>query len=156
MICIGPLQVNIDRREVFLDGAPVRIGGRAFDMLAVLIAANGGLVSKNEMLRRVWPNAIVEENNLQVHMSTLRKLLGESRGLIQTVSGRGYRLVQSASAPAASGEPRAAGSNAADGPVDLPQGAGVQNNLPVHFSPLIGRDKALAGWSRRRSPPRAR
>lgn len=147
MICIGPLQVNIDRREVFLDGAPVRIGGRAFDMLAVLIAANGGLVSKNEMLRRVWPNAIVEENNLQVHMSTLRKLLGESRGLIQTVSGRGYRLVQSASAPAASGEPRAAGSNAADEPVDLPQGAGVQNNLPVHFSPLIGRDKALGDVS---------
>jgi DNA-binding winged helix-turn-helix (wHTH) protein len=100
MIHIGPLQVDLERREVILDGQPVRLGSRAFDMLAVLIAANGGLVSKNEMLKQVWPNAIVEENNLQVHMSALRKMLGESRGLIQTVSGRGYRLVPRASSPA--------------------------------------------------------
>src|SRR5579859_7480616 len=79
MIQIGPLEVDVERREVFLDGRPVRLGSRAFDMLAVLIAANGGLVSKNELLKQVWPNAIVEENNLQVHMSALRKMLGESR-----------------------------------------------------------------------------
>ena len=95
MIRIGPLQVDLASRELFLDGQPVRLGSRAFDMLAVLIAANGALVSKNELLKQVWPDTIVEENNLQVHMSALRKVLGESRGLIQTVSGRGYRLVPS-------------------------------------------------------------
>ncbi|SEE89450.1 Predicted ATPase [Burkholderia sp. WP9] len=138
MICIGPLQVDIDRREVFLHGTPVRIGSRAFDMLAVLIAANGGLVSKNEMLKQVWPNAVVEENNLQVHMSTLRKLLGDSRGLIQTVSGRGYRLVHNGSAASAAVTP-----DAGDHAEERAQGRNVQHNLPVHFSALIGRDKAL-------------
>lgn len=97
MIRIGPLQVDIGRREVCIDGEPVRPGSRAFDMLVVLIEANGGLVSKSDLLKQVWPNAFVEENNLQVHMSALRKMLGEHRGLIQTASGRGYRLVRGAS-----------------------------------------------------------
>ena len=138
MIHIGPLQVDVERREVFLDGQPVRLGSRAFDMLAVLISANGGLVSKNEMLKQVWPNAIVEENNLQVHMSALRKMLGESRGLIQTVSGRGYRLVPRVSSTAASGNAED------DDPLDdVMQGARVPHNLPVNLSALIGRDRAL-------------
>ncbi|SOE95724.1 Predicted ATPase [Burkholderia sp. D7] len=138
MIHIGPLHVDVERREVFLDGQPVRLGSRAFDMLAVLIAANGGLVSKNEMLKQVWPNAIVEENNLQVHMSALRKVLGESRGLIQTVSGRGYRLVPRTSSTVAS-------SNADDdGKLgDVMQGESIPHNLPVNLSVLIGRDQAL-------------
>src|ERR1700758_1361637 len=84
MFRIGPLQVDVASRELFLDGQPVRLGSRAFDMLAVLIAANGALVSKNELLEQVWPDTIVEENNLQVHMSALRKVLGDNRGLIQT------------------------------------------------------------------------
>ncbi|MBB3261700.1 putative ATPase [Paraburkholderia bannensis] len=137
MIRIGPLQVNIDRREVSLDGERVRLGSRAFDMLAVLIAANGGLVSKKDMLRQVWPNAVVGDNNLQVHMSALRKMLGENRGLIQTVSGRGYRLVPSAAADAA-GE-----SGYGNELEDLTQRRSVRNNLPAHFSALIGRDKAI-------------
>ena len=149
MICIGPLQVDLDRREVWLDGAPVRIGSRAFDMLAVLIAANGGLVSKNDMLKQVWPNAVVEENNLQVHMSTLRKLLGESRGLIQTVSGRGYRLVRNGTAASAVTEYDGGATALPDArearnePDERSPGRHVHNNLPVHFSALIGRDKAL-------------
>lgn len=143
MICIGPLQVDIDRREMLIDGTPVRIGSRAFDMLAVLIAANGGLVSKNDMLKQVWPNAVVEENNLQVHMSTLRKLLGESRGLIQTVSGRGYRLVRNGTAASTAAEWDAGEAEVPDQPEDRPPGRVAQNNLPVHFSALIGRDKAL-------------
>ncbi|MFP3562790.1 ATP-binding protein [Paraburkholderia sp. SIMBA_030] len=138
MIHIGPLQVDVERREVFLDGQPVRLGSRAFDVLAVLIAANGGLVSKNEMLKQVWPNAIVEENNLQVHMSTLRKMLGESRGLIQTVSGRGYRLVPRVSSTAASGN-----ADDDDKLERVGQGVSVPHNLPVNLSALIGRDQAL-------------
>ena len=63
MIRIGPLQVDLASRELLLDGQPVRIGSRAFDMLAVLIAAKGELVSKNDMLKQIWPDTIVEENN---------------------------------------------------------------------------------------------
>ncbi|MGF6574825.1 putative ATPase/DNA-binding winged helix-turn-helix (wHTH) protein [Paraburkholderia sp. GAS333] len=140
MICIGPLQVDTERREVFLEGEPVHLGGRAFDMLAVLIAANGKLVSKNEMLRQVWPNAIVEDNNLQVHMSALRKMLGESRRLIQTVSGRGYRLIRSN--PTA-GETDAPELNESEQRMDVARGREVLHNLPAHFSALIGRDKAI-------------
>jgi predicted ATPase/DNA-binding winged helix-turn-helix (wHTH) protein len=142
MICIGPIQVDIGRREVFLDGIAVRLGSRAFDMLAVLIAANGGLVSKDEMLKQVWPNTIVEENNLQVHMSALRKVLGGSRGLIQTVSGRGYRLV-----PAGASKNAVTGQPPGGEPEHLSLGRGVPNNLPAHNSALIGRDEAIGDVS---------
>lgn len=135
MICIGPLQVDLARREIALDGQPVRLGSRAFDILAILIAADGALVSKNDMLRLVWPDTIVEENNLQVHMSALRKVLGESRALIQTVSGRGYRLVLPGSPAAASEDTNRDERNARIAP--------VPNNLPSNASELIGRDTAL-------------
>jgi predicted ATPase/DNA-binding winged helix-turn-helix (wHTH) protein len=145
MIRIGPLQVDLTSRELLLDGQPVRIGSRAFDMFAVLIAAKGELVSKNDMLKEVWPDTIVEENNLQVHMSALRKVLGESRGLIQTVSGRGYRLVarqspvQHASGVTLSGFGRdlQAANDRQSAAAHIP------HNLPASFSPLIGRDDAL-------------
>jgi predicted ATPase/DNA-binding winged helix-turn-helix (wHTH) protein len=94
MIRIGKLQVDIERREVTSEGLPLRIGSRALGVLEVLIAARGSLVSKDEIMARVWPNTIVEENNLQVQIATLRKVLGEDRELIRTVPGRGYLLVE--------------------------------------------------------------
>ncbi|WP_176061227.1 winged helix-turn-helix domain-containing protein [Paraburkholderia sp. BCC1876] len=138
MIRIGSLLVDLERREVLADGKPVRLGSRAFDMLAVLIAANGELVSKNEMLKAVWPNAIVEENNLQVHMSALRKMLGDSRGLIRTVSGRGYRLLQSRApnTPDDADHEEHVAERATSHPA-------TPHNLPGSYSPLIGRGKAL-------------
>jgi predicted ATPase/DNA-binding winged helix-turn-helix (wHTH) protein len=141
MLRIGPLQVDVASRELFLDGQPVRLGSRAFDMLAVLIAANGALVSKNEMLEQVWPDTVVEENNLQVHMSALRKVLGDNRGLIQTVSGRGYRLVRRATATPDTSQ--ADGGDELEDADDLIHGRTVPNNLPSHSSALIGRDKAI-------------
>jgi TolB-like protein len=69
----------------------VSLGGRALDVLAALTAAAGETVSKNALLDRVWPGLTVEENNLQVQISALRRVLGE--GWIVTVPGRGYRLV---------------------------------------------------------------
>ncbi|MFM0224072.1 ATP-binding protein [Paraburkholderia dipogonis] len=142
MTRIGPLQVDLASRELFLDGQPVRIGSRAFDILAVLIAANGALVSKSAMLEQVWPDTIVEENNLQVHMSALRKVLGESRNLIQTVSGRGYRLVSRE----ASAEQR--GNTVRDYALEtagpIPSVRNVPNNLPANSSALIGRDQAIS------------
>ncbi|MFM0396255.1 ATP-binding protein [Paraburkholderia phytofirmans] len=142
MIRIGPLQVDLASRELFLDGQPVRIGSRAFDILAVLIGANGALVSKSTMLEQVWPDTLVEENNLQVHMSALRKVLGESRNLIQTVSGRGYRLV-SRDAPAEhTGKP--ARDNAPYAADHIASLHSIPNNLPASSSSLVGRDQAIS------------
>jgi TolB-like protein/DNA-binding winged helix-turn-helix (wHTH) protein len=81
------------RRELHADGAVVQLGGRAFDVLMVLIEARGALVTKDEIMTRVWPDTVVEENNLVVQISALRKALGEDRDLIRTVSGRGYRFI---------------------------------------------------------------
>ncbi|MGU7772677.1 ATP-binding protein [Burkholderia sp. MR1-5-21] len=93
MIRIGTLHVFLDKREIRSNGKPVRIGSRAFEILELLIRAGGALVSKDEIMQRVWPQTVVEENNLQVHIAALRKALADDRDLIVTVPGRGYRLV---------------------------------------------------------------
>jgi TolB-like protein len=79
-------------RRLMADDAPVPLGSRSFDLLLALVEARGALVGKDELLRRVWPGSIVEENNLQVQVSALRKALGEDAGLIVTIAGRGYRF----------------------------------------------------------------
>ena len=93
MVRIGQLLISIESREIQLDSESLRIGSRAFDILELLIRAQGTLVSKDEIMRRVWPDTVVEENNLQVHVAALRKALGADRDLIKTVPGRGYRLI---------------------------------------------------------------
>src|SRR6476619_6328572 len=77
-------------RRLVVGGAPVAIGARAFDVLVVLAERAGQLVSKQELLDLVWPGLVVEENNLQVQITTLRKVLGPQA--IVTIPGRGYRL----------------------------------------------------------------
>src|ERR1700758_5867375 len=89
----GRFQVLVHRREFLADGVPVPLGSRAFDVLMVLIEAGGELVTKDEILNRVWPGMVVEEHSLQFHISALRKILGRDRGFIKTISGRGYRFV---------------------------------------------------------------
>ncbi|WP_263223872.1 response regulator [Pseudomonas alabamensis] len=91
MIRLGNATVSLERREVFLDDRPVRIGGRAFDILAVLIRAQGRIVAKDELINQVWPDTVVEENNLQVQISSLRKAFFP-QAFIHTVPRRGYRL----------------------------------------------------------------
>src|SRR5262249_35782965 len=90
----GQFRFHLGRRQLFRDETPLRLGGRALDVLHTLVAAKGDVVSKEELLARVWPGLVVEENNLQVQVSLLRKTLetsGESH--LVTVPGRGYRLV---------------------------------------------------------------
>ncbi|WP_144021101.1 winged helix-turn-helix domain-containing protein, partial [Caballeronia sordidicola] len=94
MIEIGEFQIDLEMRTLLKNGEVVHVGSRAFDILAVVASAAGRLVTKDEMMNAVWPNTVVEENNLQVHMSALRKILGTDRDLILTVPGRGYRLLQ--------------------------------------------------------------
>ncbi|QRR05295.1 transcriptional regulator [Burkholderia sp. MS455] len=107
MIRIGTLHVFLDRREIRSNGKLLRIGSRAFEILELLIRANGALVSKDEIMQRVWPHTIVEENNLQVHIAALRKALAGDRNLIVTVPGRGYRLVGAQAEGAAAVRPAA-------------------------------------------------
>jgi DNA-binding response OmpR family regulator len=71
---------------------PVKIGGRAFDLLIVLLRSRGSVVSKNRIMQAVWPGTFVAEGNLRFQMAMLRKALGHDRDLIKTVIGRGYML----------------------------------------------------------------
>src|SRR6266478_7442215 len=86
----GRFELQPDERRLLAAGAPVRVGPHAFDLLIALIERSGHLVTKDELLERVWPKVIVEENTLQAQVSALRKILG--REAIATISGRGYRF----------------------------------------------------------------
>ncbi|WP_443190259.1 response regulator [Pseudomonas indica] len=92
MIRLGDAWVSLERREAFREGTPVRLGSRAFDILEVLLASPNRLVTKDELISTIWPGTVVEENNLQVQISTLRKALELDRNLLETVPRRGYRL----------------------------------------------------------------
>jgi non-specific serine/threonine protein kinase len=89
----GGCEVDLGRRELRSDGVPTAIGGRAFEIIEALVRADGQLVTKDELMDRVWPGAIVGDNTLQVHISAVRKALGPRRGMLKTESGRGYRLL---------------------------------------------------------------
>jgi serine/threonine-protein kinase len=89
----GSAEVHPAERQLLVDNRPVILGARAFDVLNLLIAHRERVVSKSELLEAVWPGLVVEENNLQVQVSTLRKVLGV--GAITTVPGQGYQFTAS-------------------------------------------------------------
>ena len=130
----GSCQLHLHRRELQVKGTPVHIGSRAFDVLQLLVEARGELVTKDEILNRVWRVRVVEENTLQFQISTLRKALGEDRDVVKTISGRGYRF---AADLIAQGDPEAiaeGGAAAAAHPRIVP------TNLQDSASELIGRE----------------
>src|SRR5215468_9434999 len=88
-------EIDLARRELRSAGVAVPIGGRAFEIVSVLVQADGELVSKNDLMDQIWPGAIVEDNALQVHIAAIRKALGSDRALLKTAFGRGYRLLGS-------------------------------------------------------------
>jgi DNA-binding winged helix-turn-helix (wHTH) protein len=88
----GRFRVLLRQRQLLADGVPVELGTRAFDLLLALLEADGVLVSKEELLSRVWPGIVVSEENLKVQISALRKALGTDRDIIRTEFGRGYRF----------------------------------------------------------------
>ncbi len=109
----GPFTLAPSRR-MLLDGEePVALGGRAFDLLVAMVEGRDRLLLKDELMRRVWPDTVVEENNLTVNISALRKALHEGPAdhrYIRTVPGRGYRFVAEVAegdgeAPAAAAPP---------------------------------------------------
>ena len=89
----GGWALDLARRELRTRGVPVPLGNRALQIFGVLVQSAGKLVTKDELMARVWPGAIVEENKLQVHVSAIRKALGTDRGMLKTSCGRGYRVV---------------------------------------------------------------
>lgn len=87
---IGERVLQLRGREVILDGQPVSIGGRAFAVLSVLLRERHRVVGKAELLEAAWPGLVVEENNLQVQIGNLRRLLG--RNAIATIPALGYQF----------------------------------------------------------------
>jgi len=91
----GRFQLDLARRELSKDGALLPLGSRALDILCVLAAAKGEIVTKDQLMARVWPGVVVEESNIHVHVSALRKALEGAGGHshVITVPGRGYRMI---------------------------------------------------------------
>jgi non-specific serine/threonine protein kinase len=123
----GSFELQPATRRLLARGQPVAMGARAFNLLLALAERAGKRVSKDELLDLVWPNLVVEENNIQVQVSTLRKILGTDA--IATIPGYGYQLTLDATREVA--EPR------------LPTAAGT-HNLPRHATSFVGRGQALA------------
>jgi predicted ATPase/DNA-binding winged helix-turn-helix (wHTH) protein len=118
--------VCLSRREFRVDGEPVELGGRNYDLLIALVEAGGEIVGKDELMSRVWSERVVDETNLHAGISVLRKALGADRDLIRTVAGRGYQFtgaVQESNAPS--------------------QAPKALTNLPAHGE-LISREEPLA------------
>jgi len=89
-LCFETFELQPVERRLVVGGVAAAVGARAFDVLVALAERAGQLVSKQELLDLVWPGLVVEENNLQVQIATLRKVLGPQA--IVTIPGRGYRL----------------------------------------------------------------
>ena len=136
------------RRQLLADGVPVELGTRAFDLLLVLVEADGALVIKEELLKRVWQGIVVSEDNLRVQVSALRKALGAYREVIHTESGRGYRFI--GIFRHSTGLPRPHGSRAA-GFVEVWFGK-TADNRPVWFQFALVAEPASMVMSSQQTP----
>jgi predicted ATPase/DNA-binding winged helix-turn-helix (wHTH) protein len=141
----GPFRLLIARRELLAHGVPVTMGQRAFEILLTLVSRHGQLVTKDELMAEVWPGVVVEENNIQVHISAVRKVLaaaGDGDRYLLTVAGRGYRFLAPVTRESP-GEPKTAGVDDQSAPAGADIGAAT-NNLPQQLTSLIGREADLA------------
>src|ERR1700736_1014772 len=133
---------RFDRHGLFRRGeravlAPVEIGSRALDVLGVLLERPGDLLSRDEIMVAAWPGTVVEDNNLTVQISKLRRILDQDRAqgsCIQTVPGRGYRFIAPVTRvePAASSASAALSGNGSNGPIaenEQAQGPGAPGQI---------------------------
>jgi predicted ATPase/DNA-binding winged helix-turn-helix (wHTH) protein len=134
-LAFGRFRVLPERRELLADGRPVKLGGRAFDVLMALIEPRGAVVSKDALMARAWPGRIIEENSLAAQISALRAAFGAERELIRTVSGRGYQFTGEIRILSASPD-KATSGVATAGPASV----APPTNIPEPVSELIGRD----------------
>jgi predicted ATPase/DNA-binding winged helix-turn-helix (wHTH) protein len=137
----GRFELRQNEHRLLADGEPVALGGRAFDLLLALVQRPGELVTRNELIERVWPGRVVEENNLSVQINALRKVLGGE--WLVTVPGRGYRFTGPASTPFAAAAATTAATETpsarAAEPAHVPR-----SHLPAQQALLIGRSADLA------------
>ena len=133
----GDFYLPSDRRTLIGSDGPVHLSSRAIDILSVLVERHTRVVPKDELMALVWPDTFVEENNLTVHISALRKAIGLTR--IATIPGRGYQFT---------GPVEGDGPDEPALPDDLPATATdpaiPKSNLPETTAPLIGRASELA------------
>src|SRR6266567_7753985 len=135
-ISFGPFRLLAAQRLLLEGDNPVRLGSRAFDILAALVERSGEVVAKQELIARAWPQTFVEEANLKMQVSALRRALGDGQGghrYVVTVPGRGYNFV----APVLHEEPARAAVPPAVAAVSV-------HNLPLAMTRMIGREEAVA------------
>jgi len=135
----GECEIDLARRELRVLGSPVPVGGRAFGVIEILARSAGEVVTKDELMGRIWPGAIVTEKTLQVHAMAVRKALGPYRTLLKTESRRGYRLLGSWTVR------RHDAAKPLAGPQRLRvDGASPVTKFPAPITRLIGRTAAVA------------
>jgi len=133
----GNVELRPAQRVLLVGGKESRIGSRAFDLLLALVEHRDRVVAKGELLDSVWSGMVVEENNLQVHISNLRKVLGPRA--ISTVPGRGYRFtaeLEPEDTPSLAEPGRAVGAGS-----QAQASSGFATNLPAELPALYGREK---------------
>jgi len=133
-VSFGPFRLYPARQLLFKAERAVPLGGRALDILVALTERAGELVTKRELVSRVWPDLFVGEGNLRMQVALLRRALGDGRGgarYVATVAGRGYRFVAQVSSPLVP-------------PNEQAVAAPPRPNLPHRLGRLIGRAQALA------------
>src|SRR6202011_3687427 len=131
-ISFGPFRLLAARRLLLEGDKPVRLGSRAFDILTALVERAGELVSKEELIARASPAKLVEEANLKIQVSALRRALGDGQGdnrYVVNVVGRGYNFV----APIRKEEPSRVSPSSTIAPA-------APHNLPVATTRMIGRE----------------
>jgi len=132
----GAFRLIPERQLLLRDEQPVRLGGRAIDLLSVLVERPGQLISKTELVSRAWPDTVVVDANLKVNMMALRRALDDGAGqprFIATVTGRGYRFVADVQETAGQALPEA--------PKPRPA---RHHNLPVSVAGIFGRTQTIA------------
>ncbi len=135
----GRFRLQPTQRQLFENDVPVKLGGRAFDVLWALVERRDRAVPKSELMQLAWPKRVVEENNLQVQVVTLRKLLGPAA--ITTIPGRGYQFIAALDGAMQSATAQTAFESALSS-TEPP------TNLPAQLRPLYGRDEDLARLSK--------
>jgi len=131
-LSFGPFNLLVSERLLTREGVPVELGTRALDILIVLTSAPNEIVSKRNLISRVWPDVIVEEGSLRFHVNGLRKALGDGRDgarYITTLPGRGYCFV----APVSRSDGPRHGATAT-------AAYSAHANLPSRLTGIIGRD----------------
>src|SRR6201992_762131 len=129
--CAG-WEIDLAKRELRSMGTLVPLGGRAFEIIAELVQADGELVSKNDLTEKVWRGIFVDESALRVHIAAIRKAFGPDRDMLGTTVGRGYRLLGSWRI------------RHVDPPVDAVASVPTPStNIPASTFELIGRSSAI-------------